>query len=350
MTICYLNGEYMPLAQAALPLTDLGVLRGYGVFDYLRTYHGVPFRLDDHIRRFRSSADQIGLHIKESNETLADIVATVLVRQEQQQNTNTNTNNGSNDEDVVEASSSTTTNNTKNKTPQEWAIRIMATGGQSDNNFLPTPGRNTLAVLVEPIIVDALPYHHHHPESGVRIITTRSERERPTVKSTNYITAIMAMQEAVQSGAVEALHVDAHGMVSEGTRTNIFFVLMTRDDNKNNVIVTAPDDILLQGVTRKVMIELIEQDEHLTLSVRPISLDEVMTSATEAFLTSSTKEILPVIAIDGQPIGNGQIGPVTEQCRQLFRAYAWGITAAAAAAAGHTHTSSCSATRIPGVE
>jgi branched-chain amino acid aminotransferase len=344
MTICYLNGEYMPLAHAALPLTDLGVLRGYGVFDYLRTYHGAPFRLDDHIRRFRRSADQIGLHIKESNELLADIVATVLARQQQQQqNTNNNNNSNNNDDVEEEASSSTnTTTNTTNTTPQEWAIRIMATGGQSDNNFLPTPGCNTLAVLVEPIIVDA-----PHPESGVRIITTRSEREQPTVKSTNYITAIMAMQEAVKSGAVEALHVDAHGMVSEGTRTNIFFVL-TRDDNKNKVIVTAPDDILLQGVTRKVLIELIEQDEHLTLSVRPISLDEVMTGAIEAFLTSSTKEILPVIAIDGQPIGNGQIGPVTEQCRQLFRAYAWGSTAAAGT--GNTYTSSRSATRTPGVE
>jgi branched-chain amino acid aminotransferase len=346
MTICYLNGEYMPLSQAALPLTDLGVLRGYGVFDYLRTYHGVPFRLDDHIRRFRSSADQIGLHIKESNELLADIVATVLARQELQQ-THSNTNTSSND-DVEEASSTT---NNSNTTPQEWAIRIIATGGQSDNNFLPTPGRNTLAVMVEPmIIVDDTPH-----QTGVRIITTRSDRERPTVKSTNYITAIMAMQEAVQSGAVEALHVDVHGMVSEGTRTNIFFVLPSSRDNSNNVIVTAPDDILLQGVTRKVMIELIEQDDHLTLSVRPISLDEVMSGATEAFLTSSTKEILPVIAIDGHPIGNGQIGPVTERCHQLFREYAWRSTTAIATAAnaanpGNTSTSSRSATRTPGVE
>jgi branched-subunit amino acid aminotransferase/4-amino-4-deoxychorismate lyase len=147
----------------------------------------------------------------------------------------------------------------------------------------------------------------------------------------------LATQEAIERGAVEAIHVDPDGMVSEGTRTNIFFVLGDSGNGGGNgephdrsmtttTICTPPDNILLQGITRKVIMELIENDyPELTLSVRPISLTEVLTNAREAFLTSSTKEILPIIAIDDQPIGNGTtIGPITRRCHQLFQHYAWG--------------------------
>jgi branched-subunit amino acid aminotransferase/4-amino-4-deoxychorismate lyase len=157
--------------------------------------------------------------------------------------------------------------------------------------------------------------------TGVKVITIQcGSRTLPTVKSINYITSIVATQRAAQTGAVEALYLDDNGYVSEGTRSNIFFIL-----GGGNEIVTAPDPALLQGVTRKVVIELIEQDSnHLTLTIRPITLDEVLTRATEAFLTSSTKEIVPVVAIDGHRIGNGERGPVTERCQRLFRDYARG--------------------------
>jgi branched-chain amino acid aminotransferase len=310
-TICYLNGAYLPLAEAALPLTDLSILRGYAVFDYLRTYRkGQPFRLDDHVRRLRSSADQIGLTIKESNETIADIVETVLAKNKKQEDKN--------DEDVErEVGEQGDDDDDSSNDDKEWAIRIIATGGVSDHHFLPTPGRNTLAVMVEPIDDN----YRRAQITGVKVITIQcGSRTLPTVKSINYITSIVATQRAAQTGAVEALYVDDDGYVSEGTRSNIFFIL-----GGGNEIVTAPDPALLQGVTRKVVIELIEQDSnHLTLTIRAITLDEVLTRATEAFLTSSTKEIVPVVAIDGHRIGNGERGPVTERCQRHFRDYARG--------------------------
>ena len=271
--ICYLNGEYKPLAEASLSVKDVGILRGYGVFDFLRTYHGKPFHLMDHIQRFFFSAQQIGMTLPLGSEEIAEIVVETLERNR----------------------------------AGEYAIRLLATGGGSDNNFMPA-GESGLAIIVEPLAEPAeAPY-----QQGVKIITTDLKREFPTVKSTNYIGAIMAMRRATAEGAIEALYVDEAGQLSECTRSNIFFVM-------GETIVTA-DTNLLEGITRKVLLKLLP--ERHRLEVRPISLDEAL-DADEAFLTSSTKEVLPVVTIDTHTIGTGRPGPVTQACLQQFKAYAW---------------------------
>lgn len=269
--IYYVNGEFVAADQAVLALNDLGLVRGYGVFDYLRTYGGKPFKLAEHVQRLAASAQAIGLALPGS---VAEIVA---IAQETYQR------NG-----FVEA-----------------GIRILATGGASDNFMLPQ-GQPTLAVLVTPLAPGA-PAEQAH---GVKLISVCMDRFMPTVKSINYIGAIMATQQAKAAGAAEALYRDAAGWVSECTRSN-FFAL------RGGQLITPQQDVLA-GITKAVVMELAADDFDVVEG--PLHYDE-LAACDEIFITSTTKEILPVVQIDEQQIGSGQPGPKTQKLIQLFRTY-----------------------------
>lgn len=272
--IYYLDGNFVPAAEAMIPLGDLGVVRGYGVFDFLRTYNGRPFHLMDHLLRLKSSADQIGLKLPLELEEIADVVRQTLAHN-----------------DLPEAN-----------------IRLVVTGGVSSNYFTPD-GPGTLAVMVTPTTA----YPQSYYTEGTKVVTTEMGRELASVKSLNYIGAIMAMREAAKEGAVEAIYVDQEGQISEGTRSNFFVV-------KDGVIITSKDDVLF-GVTRNVLIEVATQA--FDVVERPITLAD-LAEADEAFLTSSTKEVMPVVQVDEIVIGDGRVGPVSQQLLTLFRAYALG--------------------------
>ncbi|HXF62537.1 MAG TPA: aminotransferase class IV [Caldilineaceae bacterium] len=277
----YVNGRLMPAAEAALPLNDLGIVRGYGVFDLLRTYGRTPFRLRDHIRRLESSAQAIGLTLPWSTEQL-----------EQQ---------------VLETYAA-------NNLP-DAAIRIIVTGGPSDNYMTPQ-GRPTLVIMVHPII----PYPAHYYTQGCKAITTLVERTMPTVKSLNYIGAIMAVNEAAKANAVEAIYLDEHDRLTEGTRANLFVFRGRR--------LLTPREGVLKGITRQVVMEIAANEYEVLES--PIPYRE-LGSIDEAFLTSTTKEVLPIVQIDDARIGSGQPGPHTRRIMALFREYVRSVTATVAA-------------------
>lgn len=278
----YVNGAFVPIAEAALPLNDLGIVRGYGVFDLLRTYGTTPFRLRDHIKRLESSAAQIGLAIPWSTQELEEIVLQSYQRNE-----------------IPDAS-----------------IRIVVTGGPS-SNFMTPQGKPSLVVMVHPVS----PYPERYYTEGCKATSTLIERTMATVKSLNYIGAIMAMNDADKSGAVEAIYLDNHDRLTEGTRANLFVV-------RGDLLVT-PREGVLKGITRQVVLDIAAANEFEVVE-GPIHYHD-LGNLDEAFLTSTTKEVLPIVQIDEHVIGTGKPGPHTQRIIELFHKYARSVSAPVAA-------------------
>lgn len=271
MGIYYVDGVFVPAAEAVLPLSDLAILRGYGVFDFMRTYGGRPFHLDNHIRRLQNSADLIGLYCPWSHDELSEIAEETLKRN-----------------DYPEAN-----------------IRLLITGGDSDDSI--TPGKNPrLLVMVTPVKTFPASWY----EAGVKIITAEATRYIPGSKSTDYIQAILTLDNARAVDAVESLYIDEQGRVLEGTTSNLFAVF-------NGQLVTPSADIL-PGVTRDVVLDIAAST--FKPELRVVTRDELY-KAEEVFMTSSNKEVLPVRQVDQEVIGNGQPGEVTRQVMDLFRAH-----------------------------
>jgi branched-chain amino acid aminotransferase len=274
----------VPADQAALPLNDLGIVRGYGVFDLLRTYGQTPFTLREHIHRLENSAQQIGLALPWSTEQLERIVLDTYAANE----------------------------------IDDAAIRIVVTGGPSDN-FMTPQNRPSLVVMVNPVV--PLPARYY--SDGCKAVTTLIERTMPTVKSLNYIGAIMAVNEAAKVNAVEAIYLDAHDRLTEGTRANLFVFRGRR--------LLTPREGILKGITRQVVMEVAAAEFEVVEC--PLPYRELATMD-EAFLTSTTKEVLPIVQIDDIVIGDGRPGPNTRRAMALFQEHVRAISASVALPAG----------------
>ncbi len=277
MNVFYINGEFVDAAAASIPATDLAVLRGYGVFDFLRTYGGVPFQLGAHLQRLKRSAALIELNCPWDIEELGDIVLETVKR---------------------------------NGYP-ESNIRIVVTGGQGERGFLPL-GDSRLLVMATPW--EAPPAWWR--QDGVHVVTTELQRHLPEAKTINYIPGITAQLVANKRdpSAIEAIYI-ADGLVSEGTRSNTFIY---QDDRW-----ITPAAGLLLGITRAEVIKLLGAQG--LLEMRDITLDEFR-AADEIILTSSTKEVVPVVKVDDVAIGDGAPGEMTKrlmrQWREMTEAYA----------------------------
>ena len=266
MGIYYINGEFVAAAEAAVPASDLALLRGYGIFDFLRTYGGKPFQLGAHLRRLIRSAELLELACPWDIEELHDIVMETLRRNDY----------------------------------EESNIRILVTGGDSPNGFLPA-GDSRLLVMIMPVQEMAA----HYYERGAAVVTVPMVRHLPELKSINYLPGITAQKQAlkINSDSIEAMY-RVNGLVIEGTRSNTFI-------RRNGRWITPGSEVLL-GITRAEVIKLIESDDRLEL--RDIPLEEYY-AADEIILTSSTKEIIPVVQVDDVTIGDGAPG---EQSRRLM--------------------------------
>jgi branched-chain amino acid aminotransferase len=188
----------------------------------------------------------------------------------------------------------------------EANIRIVVTGGVSGDSVTPEaePG---LIVLVTP----AQLYPAACYEQGVKVVTVETERYLPGAKTINYIPALIALKKAKAAGALEALYVNRHGQILEGTTTN-FFVFHGRQ------LITPKDDIL-PGVTRAVVLELAQ--EKFEVVEHPLTFD-ALSQADEAFITASNKEIMPVYQVDDLQIGQGRPGANTQWLMERF----WRLT------------------------
>lgn len=273
--IYYVNGAFAPASEATVAAGDLGLVRGYGVFDVLRTYNRVPFALRQHLERLQRSAQQINLSLPASLDGLEEIVQATLAR------------------------------NAAVQPESDVTIRLIVTGGASAGFMLPD-GPSSLLILLAP--VRGVPPQHY--TDGAALITAQIPRFMPTVKSINYIGAILGQQRARAAGAVEALYCTGEGVLSECTTSNFFVV-------QGGKLITPGEDVLA-GITRNITLEL--AGDIMDVELRPIHLAELRT-VDEAFITSTTKEIMPVVRVDEIRIGEGRPGPYTQRLAALFRTF-----------------------------
>jgi branched-chain amino acid aminotransferase len=268
--IFYVNGKFLPKSQAFIHVSDLGLLRGYGVFDYTMTHKREPFRLKDHLERLQNSAKIIDLDFHWSRQELTELVYEILEK-----------NHGG-----------------------EKGIRILITGGESPDTMTPSD-KPSIVVIVSPDEVYPVDYYN----KGVKVITFPAKREIPQAKTLNYVHAIRALKRARRESALESLYTH-DGVVSECTMCSFFAV-------KDGSIITAGRDVL-DGITRRIVLELVK--DRMPVDYRFVKVSEIPT-LDEAFLAASGEDVMPIVTIDQTMIGDGKPGPITRQVMKLFAEY-----------------------------
>lgn len=274
-----IDGAITKPEEAKVSVYDRGFLYGDGVFETLRTYRGAPFALLDHLERLESSARSVGIRLPVSTRVLEREVAEILGAAQN---------------------------------PESY-VRIMITRGQGPLGLDPALAADPLRVLLcEPLT--ALPAELYR--QGVSVVTDRTERAAdaaPGAKVTNYLAGMLALQRAKAKGAHEALLLDVEGYVLEGVTSNFFLVI-------EGELLTPPTSLILPGITRAHVIRCAER-EGIPVRYGSIGAGDLR-GATEAFLTSSLREVLPVIRVDEAPVGDGRPGEVTRRIHRAYRAVA----------------------------
>ena len=275
MPIYYVDGRFVPAEQAVIPVDDLAILRGVGVFDLVRTFKGKPLFLQEHLARLVHSAREIHLEIPWSRKQIAAIVMETLA---------------------------------KNDLP-EATIRIVITGGSS-RDFLSPGGHPRLLVLISEQSKPPRSWY----EQGVKVITVELERRLPGAKSIDYLPAAMAIQRARGKGAVEAIYLNRNRLALEGTTSNLFVFLQEG--------LVTPGRGVLPGITRKVVLDLAATV--YSVQVRDLYYEELI-GAREAFITGTTRGIVPVVQVDEATIEQGQPGPDTRRLMAMLDEYLEGL-------------------------
>jgi len=265
--ISYFNGQFIDESDANLNVSDLSILRGYGAFDYFRTADNVPLFLDDYLDRFFNSMKELRLSINLDREQLRSVIYELT---------------------------------SINNIPQS-GIRLLVTGGYSPDSYeLATPNFIVTQQPLKPRSAEAI-------QNGLRVITHEYMRDLPHVKSLNYLMAIWLQQKVRNAGANDVLyHLD--GEVSEFARSNFFIV--TKDDE-----IVTPSKNVLRGITRKKTLELAAG--HFKAFEGTVTLDDIK-NAKEAFMTSTMRQLLPVVQVDDMVIGDGKPGKITRFLDEQF--------------------------------
>jgi branched-chain amino acid aminotransferase len=276
------NGAILPAEQARVSVLDNGFTFGDSVYEVLRTYGGRPFEAARHFRRLRASAERLGFGVPGSDGDLLDQVRALLAR-------------GGDGESYV---------------------RIVLTRGVGDSSY-------DFDAVVGPTLVmiakELSPYPERHYTEGIRVAAVGVRRNHrlsldPAIKSSNLLNNILAVREARTRGAEEPILLNVEGCLAEGASTNVFLA-------KDGVLRTPSLDTgILAGITREVVIELAAG---LGLPCRAVTLrlDDLL-DADEAFLSSTTREVVPIHAVDERLVGDGRPGPLTRRMMDAFRAYA----------------------------
>jgi branched-chain amino acid aminotransferase len=262
-----LNDQIIDQDKAFVHVSDLALLRAYGVFDFFRLIGLEPVFFEDHINRFFKSADALRLKCPVGRKKLKSMILEII---------------------------------SANKI-QNSGIRIVLTGGESPNGY--AIGSPTLFVINEPI--NPLPEDHF--KKGIKLISHEYIRDLPEVKTINYLMGIYKMPEIQENGALDLLF-HWKGKISELTRSNFFIV------NQDDIIVT-PGVGVLKGINRKHTLEIAKQK--FIVEERDLFMKELAT-AKEAFITGTTKKIMPVYQIDDQIIGDGKCGSITQELQKMF--------------------------------
>jgi len=274
----YIGGKFVDKEDAKISVYDHGLLYGDGVFEGIRSYAGQVFRMKEHVDRLYESARAIHLVIPMTREEMAKAIEATLA--------------------------------INNFT--DAYIRLVVTRGAGSLGL--DPRRTTDPQVI--IITDSISlYPEEYYENGLAIITAGTIRNHPAalsprIKSLNYLNNILAKIEGTNAGCLEALMLNHSGYVAECTGDNIFIV-------KQGVIHTPSIDAgILDGITRQAVIDL-ATSLGIVVIERTMERHDIMT-ADECFLTGTAAEVIPVTKLDGRPIGDGEVGPLSRKLRAAY--------------------------------
>jgi branched-chain amino acid aminotransferase len=264
MNHCYLNGKILPYQQCNLHISDLLLQRGYGVFDFFRVRNGEITWLEDYTDRLFTSVRLSGIELDLTREAFSSTIYSLLEK-----------------------------NNDQNS-----AFKVIITGGYSDNLDGVNGDPNFIILNV--------PWNSPPQETfgkGVNLITSHYTRPDPEIKTLNYFNLLKLRKKMKEFSAVDVLY--HNDKIAEASRANAFFV-------KEDKIYT-PANGILKGVTRKHVLGLIGEPH-----IEDIPFERLY-EFDEMFITSTSRDVTPVVSIDGKEIGNGRPGKVTREIMDAFR-------------------------------
>ncbi len=276
----YINGKFYDKNEAKISVFDHGLLYGDGVFEGIRSYNRLVFKLREHIDRLFESAQSIMLEIPLSREQLIKAVTLTL----------------------------------KENNLKDAYIRLVVTRGEGDLGLDPRKckGKTTIIIITDKILL----YPEKFYKEGLTIVTVPTIRNlpealNPQIKSLNYLNNILAKMEAINAGCDEAIMLDSLGYVAECTGDNIFIA-------KRQQLYTPPQCMgTLRGITRDTVLDIARQGR-IPVHEHVITRHEVYISD-ECFLTGTAAEIIPVVKVDGRLIGSGKPGKLTLSLIKKFK-------------------------------
>ncbi|WKJ91482.1 D-amino acid aminotransferase [Methylomonas montana] len=269
----YLNGEYLPLADAKVSVLDRGFLFGDGVYEVIPAYNGRLFRLDEHIARLNNSLAGIRLPMPQSVADWEAIFQPLL------------------------------------EGDKDQYIYLQITRGYAPKRDHGFPEQVVPTVFA--MCSEIKPFAGRF--NGIKAVTLDDTRwQLCNIKAITLLANILLRQEALDQGAAEAILVK-NGYVSEGAASNLFVVI------EGELITPPKNNEILPGITRDVILELAEANG-IPYKEDIIALEALQT-ASEVWVASSTREILPVVELDGTPVGDGKPGPVWQRMDALLQAY-----------------------------
>ncbi len=268
----WVNDSLIPSDEANLNIADLAVQRGYGIFDFFKTIDGKPVFLEDHLDRLYRSAVLMRLELKQSRDEIRDKIIRLI----------------------------------ENNNLKDSGIKMILTGGFSPDGFN----------IAEPNLIisqQAFEIPRTMSEKGISILTHEYQRQFSNAKTLDYLQAIWLQPILKEKKADDVLYY-SDGLIRECPRANIFIV--TKDQK-----VLTPESGMLKGVTRKQVLEISEV--RYVTEARDVSLEELR-NAGEVFITSTTKNILPVVQVDGYVIGDGNPGEVSRALAKEYNRIIYG--------------------------
>jgi D-alanine transaminase len=276
----FLNGEFMPIEQARIPVLDRGFIFGDGIYEYIPVYSRIPFRVTEHLARLKSSLDAVGMDNPYSDARWGELIDRVIAA------------NPWKDQDVY--------------------LQITRGVSPRDHAF-PRDLRPTVLIMTGPL-------HTPSPaqvDSGVAAVTSPDFRWlRCDIKSTSLLANCMLRTLAAESGCAEVILL-REGFLTEASASSVFVVA--------GDVVLAPQKspLTLPGITCDVVLELL-REHRVAHELRPIPEAELR-AAQEIWLTSSSREVLAVTTLDGRPVGKGQSagtpGPVFRRVHALYQQF-----------------------------
>jgi D-alanine transaminase len=275
--IVYLNGEYLLLAEAKIPVLDRGFIFGDGVYEVIPAYDRRLFRLKEHLARLEHSLRSIRLANPLDTAAWTKLLETVVARNPW--------------------------------TDQSVYVQVTRGAAPRSQEFPKTPTPPTVFVMANPLKMPTA----EQRTNGVAVITREDYRwERCDIKSVSLLANCLLRQEAEDAGAVETILI-RDGNVKEASTCNVLLV-------KDGVILNPPKDhLILHGITYDLALELAREGA-LPVQTREVKREELFT-ADEVWISSSAREVLPVTTVDGRRIGNGRPGPIYQRMYALFQDY-----------------------------